>query len=58
MAYGTLGFGLLSGAFTQETTFGEGDWRSDGTAEGIQFKRFLALTTLPKFAGNNLEDAT
>jgi len=32
MAYGTLGFGLLSGAFTPETTFGEGDWRSDGTA--------------------------
>jgi len=32
MAYGTLGFGLLSGAFTPETTFGEGDWRSSGMA--------------------------
>ena len=32
MAYGTLGFGLLSGAFTPETTFGEGDWRSRGVA--------------------------
>jgi aryl-alcohol dehydrogenase-like predicted oxidoreductase len=32
MAYGTLGFGLLSGAFTSETTFGEGDWRSSGMA--------------------------
>lgn len=32
MAYGTLGFGLLSGAFTPETTFGEGDWRSRGNA--------------------------
>ena len=32
MAYGTLGFGLLSGAFTTETTFGEGDWRSSGMA--------------------------
>ena len=32
MAYGTLGFGLLSGAFTPETTFGEGDWRSGGKA--------------------------
>jgi aryl-alcohol dehydrogenase-like predicted oxidoreductase len=32
MAYGTLGFGLLSGAFTSETTFGEGDWRSSGIA--------------------------
>ena len=32
MAYGTLGFGLLSGAFTSETKFGEGDWRSSGNA--------------------------
>ena len=35
MAYGTLGFGLLSGAFTPETTFGEGDWRSRGAAFGL-----------------------
>ena len=28
MAYGTLGFGLLTGAFTPETTFAENDWRS------------------------------
>lgn len=32
MAYGTLGFGLLSGALTRETTFMEGDWRSRGLA--------------------------
>tara|TARA_B110000014_G_scaffold255590_1_gene237622 strand:- start:185 stop:1174 length:990 start_codon:yes stop_codon:yes gene_type:complete len=32
MAYGTLGFGLLSGAFTPETSFGENDWRSSGVA--------------------------
>lgn len=32
MAYGTLGFGLLSGAFTPETSFGAGDWRSKGMA--------------------------
>ena len=32
MAYGTLAFGLLAGAFTPDTTFGEGDWRSDGLA--------------------------
>ena len=32
MAYGTLGFGLLSGAFTPETRFGDGDWRSSGNA--------------------------
>ncbi len=32
MAYGTLGFGLLTGAFTPDTTFEEGDWRSAGDA--------------------------
>lgn len=32
MAYGTLGFGLLTGAFTPETTFVDWDWRSSGTA--------------------------
>ena len=32
MAYGTLGFGLLSGAFNNDTTFGDGDWRSKGNA--------------------------
>ena len=35
MAYGTLGFGLLSGALTPETAFGEGDWRSRGVAFGL-----------------------
>ena len=28
MAYGSLAFGLLTGAFTPDTTFDEGDWRS------------------------------
>ena len=32
MSYGTLAFGLLAGAFTPDTTFGEGDWRSRGLA--------------------------
>jgi aryl-alcohol dehydrogenase-like predicted oxidoreductase len=32
MAYGSLGFGLLTGAFTPETTFEEGDWRRSGVA--------------------------
>ena len=32
MAYGTFAFGILSGAFTPETKFGEGDWRSSGLA--------------------------
>ena len=32
MAYGSLGFGLLTGAFTSDTTFGVGDWRARGNA--------------------------
>ncbi|MXX48511.1 MAG: aldo/keto reductase [Chloroflexi bacterium] len=32
MAYGSLGFGLLTGAFTPDTTFEEGDWRRSGHA--------------------------
>ncbi len=35
MAYGSLGFGLLTGAFTPETTFLEWDWRSGGDAFGL-----------------------
>jgi aryl-alcohol dehydrogenase-like predicted oxidoreductase len=35
MAYGTLGFGLLSGAFTPETTFVDWDWRASGRAFGL-----------------------
>ena len=27
MGYGTLGFGLLTGAFTPQTTFADNDWR-------------------------------
>ena len=45
MAYGSLGFGLLTGAFTPETTFVEWDWRSKGGAFGLPlFERenFLA----------------
>ena len=30
MVYGPLAFGLLSGAFTADTTFGSNDWRSTG----------------------------
>jgi aryl-alcohol dehydrogenase-like predicted oxidoreductase len=32
MAYGTLGFGLLTGAFTPQTTFVDWDWRHGGKA--------------------------
>ena len=35
MAYGTLAFGLLGGAFSPETRFVEWDWRSRGQAFGL-----------------------
>lgn len=35
MAYGPLAHGLLTGAFTAETTFGEQDWRASGKAFGL-----------------------
>jgi aryl-alcohol dehydrogenase-like predicted oxidoreductase len=35
MAYGTLAYGLLTGAFTPETTFLDWDWRSHGGAFGL-----------------------
>ena len=35
MAYGTLGYGLLTGAFTPETTFLDWDWRHSGMAFGL-----------------------
>ncbi len=34
MGYGSLAHGLLSGAFSQSTTFGPDDWRSDGIIFG------------------------
>ena len=45
MAYGSLGFGLLTGAFTPETTFVDWDWRSGGKAFGLPLfegEHFLA----------------
>ena len=35
MAYGTLGFGLLTGAFNESNTFVDWDWRSKGYAFGL-----------------------
>lgn len=35
MAYGSLGFGLLSGALRPETRFVDWDWRSSGNAFGL-----------------------
>jgi aryl-alcohol dehydrogenase-like predicted oxidoreductase len=34
MAYGSLAYGLLSGAFTEDTTFDASDWRANGVAFG------------------------
>ena len=34
MAYGSLAYGLLSGAFTEGTTFDAADWRAGGVAFG------------------------
>jgi hypothetical protein len=36
MAYGSLAHGLLTGAFTPQTTFEESDWRSRGRAFGLE----------------------
>ena len=35
MSYGTLGFGLLTGAFTEDTTFADHDWRVSADAFGL-----------------------
>ena len=35
MAYGSLGFGLLTGAMSPETEFVDWDWRSSGKAFGL-----------------------
>jgi aryl-alcohol dehydrogenase-like predicted oxidoreductase len=35
MAYGTLCYGLLTGAFTPKTKFVDWDWRSKGSAFGL-----------------------
>lgn len=34
MAYGSLAYGLLTGGFTEDTTFDEADWRARGVAFG------------------------
>ena len=60
MAYGSLGFGLLTGAFTPETTFVDWDWRSGGKAfglplfEGEHFQAELRVVEkLKEFAGDH-----
>lgn len=47
MAYGTLAYGILTGALTPETKFVDWDWRSNGMAFGIPlFKDELYLKAL------------
>ncbi|MBW1709529.1 MAG: aldo/keto reductase [Deltaproteobacteria bacterium] len=55
MAYGTLAYGLLTGAFTPDTTFAENDWRSKNTAFGLPlFERESFLKELE--AGKRLAE--
>lgn len=60
MAYGSLGFGLLTGAFTPDTSFVDWDWRSGGKAfglplfEGEHFQAELRVVDkLKAFAGDH-----
>ena len=47
MAYGSLAYGLLTGAFTPETTFVDWDWRAQGKAFGLPlFERESFLRAL------------
>jgi aryl-alcohol dehydrogenase-like predicted oxidoreductase len=40
IAYGPLGYGLLTGAVTKDTQFGEDDWRGGGHGMGLYDKLF------------------
>jgi aryl-alcohol dehydrogenase-like predicted oxidoreductase len=60
MAYGSLAFGLLTGAFTPQTEFVEWDWRSKGKAFGLplfereHFLKELRVTArLQEFAADH-----
>ena len=47
MAYGSLAFGLLTGALTPDTTFADNDWRRHGMAFGLPlFERENVLKEL------------
>ena len=51
MSYGSLAYGLLSGTFTKETTFGDKDWRSKD--EWLHLLRFFT----PEVFERNVEVA-
>ncbi len=42
VAYGPLGYGLLSGAITLDTEFGEEDWRSGKTGDSSYYDAMFA----------------
>jgi aryl-alcohol dehydrogenase-like predicted oxidoreductase len=52
MAYGSLAFGLLTGTFTEETTFGKDDWRSRAGGSMAGMRLFDALFGAEAFPRN------
>jgi aryl-alcohol dehydrogenase-like predicted oxidoreductase len=52
MAYGSLGFGLLSGTFTPDTTFDKNDWRSRAGGSMAGMRLFDALFGADAFPRN------
>jgi aryl-alcohol dehydrogenase-like predicted oxidoreductase len=52
MAYGSLAFGLLTGTFTQDTTFGKDDWRSRAGGSMAGMRLFDALFGAEMFPRN------
>src|SRR5204863_5371924 len=52
MAYGSLAFGLLTGTFTAETTFGKDDWRSRAGGSMAGMRLFDALFGAEMFPRN------
>jgi aryl-alcohol dehydrogenase-like predicted oxidoreductase len=52
MAYGSLAFGLLTGTFTEETSFGKDDWRSRAGGSMAGMRLFDALFGEERFPRN------
>ena len=52
MAYGSLAFGLLTGTFTENTTFGADDWRSRAGGSMAGMRLFDALFGAEMFPRN------
>jgi aryl-alcohol dehydrogenase-like predicted oxidoreductase len=54
MAYGSLGYGLLTGTFTEQTEFGRDDWRSRAAGGGMAGMRLFDALFGPESFGRNL----